>query len=209
MDGGAWWAEVHGVTRSRTRLSDFTFIFHFHALEKEMATYSSVLAWRIPGTGEAGRLQPIGSQRVRHNRSDLVYFSGVMIFSHMPCNYFQYLLLQNAEIFWESPNTPLIITSATLLSIIITLKLQLYISMNAQVLQFSSVQFSRSVVSDSLRLHESQHTRPPCPSPTPEVQSNSRPLSRWCHPAISSSVVPFSSCPQSLPASESFPMSQI
>ena len=73
----------------------------------------------------------------------------------------------------------------------------------------SSVQFSCSVVSDSLRPHESQHTRPPCPSPTPGVHSNSRPLSRWCHPAISSSVVPFSSCRQSLPASESFPMSQL
>ena len=72
-----------------------------------------------------------------------------------------------------------------------------------------SVQFSRSVVSDSLRPHESQHTRPPCPSPTPGVQSNSCPLSRWCHPAISSSVIPFSSCPQSLPASGSFPMSQL
>ena len=72
---------------------------------------------------------------------------------------------------------------------------------------FSSVQFSRSVVSDSSRPHESQHARPPCPSPTPWVHSDSRPSSWWCHPAISSSVVPFSSCPQSLPASESFPMS--
>ena len=72
----------------------------------------------------------------------------------------------------------------------------------------SSVQFSRSVVSHSLRPHASQHARPPCPSPTPGAHSNSCPLSRWCHPAISSSVVPFSSCPQSLPASESFPMSQ-
>ena len=72
-----------------------------------------------------------------------------------------------------------------------------------------SVQFSRSVVSDSLRAHESQHTRPPCPSPTPGVHSNSRQSSQWCHPAISSSVGPFSSCPQSLPASESFPMSQL
>ena len=72
----------------------------------------------------------------------------------------------------------------------------------------SSVQFSRSVASDSLRPHESEHTRPPCPSPTPRVYSNSCPLSRWCHPAISSSVVPFSSCPQSLPASGYFPMSQ-
>ena len=76
-------------------------------------------------------------------------------------------------------------------------------------LGLGSVQLSHSVVSDSLRPHESQHARPPCPSPTPGVHSNSRPLSRWCHPAISSSVVPFSSCPQSLPASESFPMSQL
>ena len=74
---------------------------------------------------------------------------------------------------------------------------------------FSSVQFSRSVVSDSLRSHESQHARLPCPSPTPGVHSNSRPSSQWCHPAISSLVVPFSSCPQSLPALESFPMSQL
>ena len=74
---------------------------------------------------------------------------------------------------------------------------------------FTSVQFSRSVVSDSLRPHESQHARPPCPSPNPGVHSDSRPSSQWCHPAISFSVVPFSSCPQSLPASESFPMSQI
>ena len=74
---------------------------------------------------------------------------------------------------------------------------------------FSSVQFSHSVVSDSLWPHESQHTRPPCPSPSPRVHSNSHPLSQWCHPATSSSAVPFSSCPQSIPASESFPMSQL
>ena len=73
----------------------------------------------------------------------------------------------------------------------------------------SSVQFSYSVMWDSLWPHESQHARPPCPSPTPGVHSDSRPLSQWCHPVISSSVVPFSSCPQSLPASESFPMSQL
>ena len=72
-----------------------------------------------------------------------------------------------------------------------------------------SVQFSRSVVYDSLRPHESQHARPPCSSPSPGVHSDSCPSSQWCHPAISSSVVPFSSCPQSLPASESFLMSQL
>ena len=72
-----------------------------------------------------------------------------------------------------------------------------------------SVQFSCSVVSNSLRPHESHHARSPCPSPTPRVHPDSRPSSQWCHPAISSSIVPFSSCPQSLPASGSFPMSQL
>ena len=76
-------------------------------------------------------------------------------------------------------------------------------------LLISSVQFSRSVVSDSLQPHDSQHARPPCPSPTPGVHTNSCSSSQWCHPAISSSVIPFSSCPQSLPASESFPTSQL
>ena len=67
MDGGAWQAAVHVVAKSRARLSDFTFTFHLHALEKEMATHSSVLAWRIPGTGEPGRLPFMGSHRVGHN----------------------------------------------------------------------------------------------------------------------------------------------
>ena len=77
------------------------------------------------------------------------------------------------------------------------------------LLKVSSVQFSCSVVSDSLRPYELQYTRPPCPSPTPGVYSNSCPSSQWCHPDISSSVAPFSSCPQSLPVSGSFPMSQL
>ena len=67
MDGGAWWAAVHGVAKSRTRLSNFTLTFHFHALEKEMATHSSVLAWRIPGTGEPSGLTSVGSHRVGHD----------------------------------------------------------------------------------------------------------------------------------------------
>ena len=71
MDRGAWWAAVHGVARSQTRLSDFAFTFHFHALEKEMATHSSVLAWRIPGMGEPGGLPSMGSHRVGHDWSDL------------------------------------------------------------------------------------------------------------------------------------------
>ena len=71
MDGGAWWAAVHGVAKSWTRLSDFTFTFPFHALEKEMATHSSVLAWRIPGTGEPGGLPSLGLHRVRHDWNNL------------------------------------------------------------------------------------------------------------------------------------------
>ena len=67
MDGGAWWAAVHGVAKSRTGLSDFTFTFHFYALEKEMATHSSFFAWRIPGTGEPGGLPSMGSHRVGHD----------------------------------------------------------------------------------------------------------------------------------------------
>ena len=71
MDGGAWWAAVHGVAKSQTQLSDFTFTFHFHALDKDMATHSSVLAWKIPGTGEPGGLPSMGLHRVGHDWSDL------------------------------------------------------------------------------------------------------------------------------------------
>ena len=79
MDGGAWWATVHGVAKSRTRLSEFTFTFHFHALENEMATHSSVLAWRIPGMGEPGGLPSMGSHRVGHDWSDLAAAAAVPI----------------------------------------------------------------------------------------------------------------------------------
>ena len=79
MDGGAWYAAVHGVAKSRTQLTNFTFSFHFHELEKEMATHSSVLAWRIPGTGESGGLPSMGSHRVRHDWSDLVVVVVVVV----------------------------------------------------------------------------------------------------------------------------------
>ena len=82
-DGGAWWAAVYGVTQSWTRLSDFTFTFHFPALEKEMAPHSSVLAWRIPGTGEPGGLPSMGSHRVRHDWSDLAAAAEVMKWTQM------------------------------------------------------------------------------------------------------------------------------
>ena len=79
MDGGAWWAAVHGVTKSWTRLSDFTFAFHFPALEKEMATHSSALAWKIPGMGEPGGLPSMGSHRVGHDWSDLAAAAAAVI----------------------------------------------------------------------------------------------------------------------------------
>ena len=79
MDGGAWRAAVHAVAEGRTRLSNFTFTFHFHALEKEMATHFSVLAWRIPGTGEPGELPSMGSHRVRHDWSDLAAAAACLI----------------------------------------------------------------------------------------------------------------------------------
>ena len=89
MDGGAWWAAVHGVARSRTRLSGFTFTFHLHALEKEMATHSSVLAWRIPGTGEPGGLPCMGSRRVGHDWSDLALsFNLVYVFQFLHLFFF-------------------------------------------------------------------------------------------------------------------------
>jgi len=90
MDGGAWWAAVHGVAKSRTRLSNFTFTLHFHALEKEMATHSSVLAWRIPGTGEPGGLSSLGSHRVGYDWSDLA----VAAAEHLVC--FQVLAVVNS-----------------------------------------------------------------------------------------------------------------
>ena len=100
-------------------------------------------------------------------------------------------------------------TCIILISNFLVLNLRMWNKIPTFVATFSSVQFSHSVMSSSLRPRESQHARPPCPSPTPGVYSNSCPSSWWCHPAISSSVVPFSSCPQSLPASGSFSVSQL
>ena len=161
--------------------------------DKEMATHSSVLAWRIPGTGEPGGLPSMGSHRVGHDWRDTA--SAVILdqaSSWEPhLNLKKYIFNFNWRII-------------ALQYCVGFCQTTVWISH-----RFSSVQFSSSVVSDSLQPHESQRARPPCPSPTPRDYSNSYPLSRWCHPAISSSVVPFSSCPQSLPASGSFPMSQL
>ena len=95
MDGGAWWAAVHGVAKRRTQLSDFTFTFHFHALEKEMATHSSVLAWRNPGMGEPGWLPSLGLHRVRHDWNDLAAYLYIYIFK-----YIYILYLSNLKKSW-------------------------------------------------------------------------------------------------------------
>ena len=119
-------------------------------------------------------------------------------------------MIKNIKLDWNTKSINLIIVyvmDANCLNV--TMGILFFQKQFIKCIQFSSVQFSRSVVSDFLLPHESQHARPRCPSPTPGVHSNSRPSSQWCHPAISSSVVSFSSCPQSLPASESFPMSQL
>ena len=107
MDGGAWQASVHGVAKSRTRLSDFTFTFHFRALEKEMATHSSVLAWRIPGTGETGGLPSMGSHRVGHNWSDLAAtVAGVVNFLGISVKPWSYLkLLHTLEYLQQNLNS--------------------------------------------------------------------------------------------------------
>ena len=180
-----------------------------------MATHSSILAWRIPGTEEPNGLPSKGSHRVGHDWSDLAaaaaaagafwHMWGCEVIPHLFLCVFistlyeqiildlvlihglNYLWLKKSEVKW--------------------LKIWLFIDFSS--VQFSSVQFSRSVMSDSLQPHESQQARPPCPSQNPGIHPNPCPLSQWCHPNISSSVVPFSSCLQSLPASGSFPMSQL
>ena len=108
IGGGAWWAAVHGVSKSRTRLSGFTFTFHFHALEKEMATHSSVLAWRIPGTGEPGGLLSMGSHRVRHDQSDLAAAAAFLFYTQSNWNHtgYGYLVVRLVLFFllsgWEN-----------------------------------------------------------------------------------------------------------
>ena len=103
-DGGAWWATVHGVAKSRTRLSDFTFTFHFPALEKEMATHSSVLAWRIPGREEPGRLPSMGSHRVIHDWIDLAAAACRKYYS---ISFLLFALgsIQGREVNWKSPTS--------------------------------------------------------------------------------------------------------
>ena len=165
MDGGAWWAAVHGIAKSRTRLRNFTFTFHFYALEKEMATHSSVLAWRIPGTGEPGELLSMGSHRIRHDWSDLA----VAVSVH-----------------WKLQST------SKILHIVIGISsVQLLRRVRHFATPWTAAHQASLSITNSLSLLDS------CPS------------SQWCHPTISSSVVPFFFCLQSFPALGSFPMSQL
>ena len=136
MDGGAWWATLHGVAKSRTPLSDFTFTFHFHALEKEMATHSSVLAWRIPETGEPGGLPSMGSHRVGHEWSDLAvgdeciketfYMKGLQWETMQSVAYQQFVLILHpwyleleieAALWVQSPAQPLRVWASYLLNL--------------------------------------------------------------------------------------------
>ena len=105
MDRGAWWAAVHGVAKSRTRLSDFTLTFHFYALEKEMATHSSVLAWRIPGTGEPGGLPSMGSHRVGHDWSDLAIEFSIRIVNWYSYGREKVVAPHSSTLAWEIPWT--------------------------------------------------------------------------------------------------------
>ena len=169
-------------------------------LEEGMAIHPSILAWRIPRTEEPGGLWFIGSQRVGHNWSDLAWThtGRKKLLSQFEGGQVEgiFLLLGVESVFLFSSLQPIRWGSPTLKrTICFTL------------LQFSSVQLLSYV--DSLLPHEPQHARPPCPPPTPGVHPNSCPLSQWCHPTISSFVVPFSSCPQSFPASGSFQMSHL
>ena len=147
-------------------------------LEKRMATHSSVLAWKIPWTEEPGRLQYMGSQRVRHGWSDWA------------CMHAGLIILKSQK--GNRPGEDMPFTRGH----------------RDDGLALDFLQFSCSVMSDSLWPCELQHAGLPCPSPTLGACSNSCPLSQWCHPTISSCVVPFSSCLQSCPTSGSFPVSQ-
>ena len=185
-----------------------------------MAPHSSTLAWKIPWTEEPGRLQSMGSLRVGH---DWVTSLSLFPFMHwrrkrqptpvsLPGESRGWGSLVGCHL-WALHRvghdwSDLVAAAAGYMYMYCWVICCSSKTIKTLLIGYS-VQFSRSVVSDSLWPHESQHARPPCPSPSPQVHSNSRPSSRWCHPAISSSLVPSSSCLQSLPTSESFPMSQV
>ena len=188
-----------------------------------MATHSSTLAWKIPWMEEPGRLLSMGSHRVGHDWSDLAAAANVYIGAFLVAQLVKNLPAQETPSSisglgrspGEGHGNPL--QYSCLENPHEQRSLVGYSPRGRRVRHdwaqhstnvYISVQFSRSVLSDSLWPHELQHARHPCPSPTPGVHPNSCPSSQWCHPAISSSVVPFSSCSQPLPASESLTLFQ-
>ena len=232
MGGGARKAAVHGVAEGRTRLSDFTFTFHFHALEKEMATHSTVLAWRIPGTRESGGLLSMGSHRVGHDWSDsavaarhtlliretqwkklnsLGKYIGEQDFvnaEHLaaPLTFppkkdgTRFHKVGGAELkdnWWMCSRANINLSNYMYF-------LNLYFILEHS--RFSSVQSLSSVQLFATHWTAALQTSLSITNSRSSLQLSS---SQWCHQAISSSVVPFSSCPQSLSASESFPVSQL
>ena len=186
-------------------------IYLWCTLEKAMAPHSSTLAWKIPWMEESDRLQSMGLLRVGHD-----WATSLSLF-HFPA--LEKEMATHSSVFpgesqrrgslvgswWaldgvaQSRTRLKQLSSSSSMMYLQKLPCGLLRCVCVCVLRFSLVQFSRSVISDSLGPHESQHARPPCPSPTPGVHSDSCPSSQWCHPAISSSVIPFSFCPQSLP----------
>ena len=192
MDGGAWWAAVHGIAKSWTRLTDFTFIFHFHELEKEMATHSSVLAWRIPGIGEPGGLPSMGSHRVGHNWSDLAaaivwdrHQAVLLMFDkdaktgqERRCSLFNKWCWSNWASICNKMNTDPHFTSPWPTDLKVkprTINLGEKIGQNLCDLAFVVLLLSHV---DSLWRHGLQHARLPCPSPCAKVCSDSCPLNQ-------------------------------
>ena len=208
-------------------------------MEEGMATHSSILAWRIPWREEPGGLQSLGLHRVGHDWSNLAHMPTCCFQTHfmrwvLPWyknqtrHDYKRKLQANIPGKHRCKNQQNISNWVSIKRVIfsdwvgflpgipkwfnickVNLRRHINKTKEKSYNHLDSVQFSCSVMSDSLRPHESQHATPPCPSPTPGVYSNSCPSSRWCHTTILSSVIPFFSCPQSLPASGSFPMSPL
>ena len=169
-----------------------------------MATHCSILAWRIPGTEEPGGLPSMGSHRVGHNWSDLAaaayfFLTGKFHGQKSLVGYGP----QGWRVGHDWTHTHVLFQILSAFRLLQNIEQSFWIFLHS--LQFSSVTQLCPTLCDPMNCS----TSPPCPSPSPRVHPNPCPLSRWCHPTISSSVIPFSSCPQSFPASGSFPMSQL
>ena len=209
-DRGAWWAMVHGVAESWTQLSNWM-CMHAEVRGPEKPSPKILILYLIGllwGPCEQSYVEVFCKllrkyTSITHSFIYAKWNEKCVLFSNYKRNK-RLKILYVERVDHTTKNVKQMMWEIFLLCWYICM----CICIPIRITVYSSVQSSHSVVSDSFRPHESQHARPPCPSPTPGVYSNSCPSSRWCHPAISSSVVPFSSCPQSLPATGSFPMSQ-